>query len=66
MRVSDILDRKGSSVVTVHTSDSVLDTATGFRARNIGAARRITQCSSNGCMTCLPTMGWHYCILLAE
>ncbi len=38
MRVSDILDRKGSSVVTVHTSDSVLDTATGFRARNIGAA----------------------------
>ena len=38
MQVSDILDRKGLSVVTVHTSDSVLDTAAQFRARNIGAA----------------------------
>ncbi len=38
MQVSDILAQKGSSVVTVHTNDSVLDTAVQFRARNIGAA----------------------------
>ncbi len=38
MQVSDILAQKGSSVVTVHTNESVLDTAIQVRARNIGAA----------------------------
>ncbi len=38
MRVSDILDRKGSSVVTVHADAPVLDVAAQFRARNFGAA----------------------------
>ena len=38
MKVSDILDRKDTSVVTVHADEPVLDVAVQFRARNIGAA----------------------------
>lgn len=38
MLVSDILDSKGRSVVTVKTTDSLLEVAARLRAENVGAA----------------------------